>query len=150
LEEDPIKLWQHIHGATAHFPIALIVVSFLFDTGAILFKKTQLRNAAFWTLIIAALGCIPLVLSGLAGQVGWFGLTPLLEQNEGSSVLKTFGHRNIALVGSALAIILAVWRVARKDSFKYGEFMLYFLVLVLTTMAIGYAGYLGAYVAKGY
>ncbi len=166
MEEDPIKLWQHIHGATAHFPIALIIVSFLFDIGALIFKQparpgvsedrdTTVKNpawrsVAFWTLIIAALGCIPLVISGLAGQIGWFGISGLTEANPESSVLNKFGHRNVALAGSGLAIALAIWRSARRDKFKGAEFAVYLVLLTLATVAIGWAGYLGAYVAKGY
>ena len=148
--DDPIKLWQHLHGASAHFPIALIIVSFGFDFAAVVFKHPSWRTVAFWTLIVAAGISVASVLTGLAGQIGWFGIEPLLKVNPDSSVLHTFGHRNVSLLGTAVMVGLTAWRVARRDAIHKGEFILYLLLLTLATGAIGYTGYLGAYIAKGY
>ena len=27
MEEDPLKIWQHIHGASVHFPLAMAVAA---------------------------------------------------------------------------------------------------------------------------
>jgi uncharacterized membrane protein len=141
--EDPIKLWQHIHGATAHFPIAMMVVGFLFDLGAIVFKRENWRTVGFWCLMIAAIVAVPLVVSGMAGGMGWFGIEKWMAEG-------TMKHRNVALIGSGLTILLALWRAVRRDALKGAEWGIFLLLLAAAVGGIGYAGFLGAYVARGY
>jgi uncharacterized membrane protein len=135
--EDPIKLWQHIHGATAHFPIAMMIVALIFDLGAIIFKRETWRAVGFWCLMVAAIVSIPLVISGLAGANGWFGI-------------EKWDDRNLALAGSGLAIVLALWRAGRRDRLKGPEWGIFIALLIASVGIIGYTGYLGAYVARGY
>lgn len=143
-EPDPIKLWQHVHGASSHFPIALIIVAILFEMGAILFKKPTWRVVGFWAVIVAAVLAVPTVLSGLTGQLGWFGVTKWDAEH-------LILHRNVSLWGGGAIVLLALWRVLReKTGMNPGEFVAYLLALAAATGAIGYTGYLGAYVQSGY
>ena len=145
-KDDPIALWKHIHGASAHFPIAMMMVSFAFDYGAILFRRPNWRTVGFWTLIVAAVLSVPTILSGLWGQLGWFGV----DKWEATSVLV---HRNVSLFGGGVVLLLAIWRSLRRDSredLKGGEWITYLVALIFATAAIGYTGYLGAYVKEGY
>jgi uncharacterized membrane protein len=143
LEEDPIKLWQHIHGASSHFPIAGMILSFLFDYGAIVFRRPNWRHVGFWTLVATAVISIPTVLSGLSAEYGWFRI----EKWTADHLLI---HRNIALAGAGVAIVLALWRAARRDQMKGGEWIAYLVLMTVATGLLGYTGYLGAYVARGY
>lgn len=141
--EDAIKLWQHIHGASSHFPIALIIASFLFDFGSVLFKRPTWRIVGFWTLFTAAVVAVPTMLSGFTGLNGWFHV----EKWDAASQLT---HRNVAIGASILLLVLVGWRIARKDGMAKGELAAYLLLAAILTGAIGYVGYLGAYVARGY
>jgi uncharacterized membrane protein len=143
LNDDPIKLWQHIHGAAAHFPIVGMILSFLFDMGAIVFKRPNWRHVGFWTLIAAAVVSLPTVLSGLSAEYGWFGV----EKWQADHLIL---HRNLALAGSGAAIVLALWRSARKDALKGAEWIAYLVLLTIATGLIGFTGFYGAYVARGY
>src|SRR6476620_8815597 len=66
------SLWVKMHGGTTHFPIALVISSALFDFAALIVpenaaksRRAGLRAAGFYTVILAALGSIGAVLSGL-------------------------------------------------------------------------------------
>src|SRR5262245_22449149 len=66
------SLWVKMHGGTTHFPIALVMASVLFDLITSLAPDTPdksrragFRVAAFYTLVLGALGSLGAVLSGL-------------------------------------------------------------------------------------
>ena len=143
-EPDPMKLWQHVHGASSHFPIALIIVAVLFEIGAVLWKKPTWRTVGFWAVIVAAVLAVPTTLSGLTGQLGWFEF----DKWEAEHLIL---HRNVSLWGGGAILLLAIWRVVRaKNTMKPGELAAYLIALIGATGAIGYTGWLGAYVARGY
>ena len=154
-QEDPIKLWQHLHGASVHFALALTLVSFVFDLGSKIFGKKEWRMVGFWALVVAVTLALPAIFSGFWGQLGWFRI----EKWEAESLLP---HRNFALGGSIGIALLLIWRSATRDfgvaraarvelNRKGDRLYLGYLVLMLAaTIAIGYTGYLGSYVARTY
>lgn len=149
IEEDPIKIWQHFHGATVHFALSLALVSIAFDLGSVIFGKREWRTVGFWCLLVAALLSVPAILSGLWGQLGWFKATPW----DAEQLLK---HRNFALGGGISQIVLFVWRSVTHDfgansrDRKGPGYTIYLVLAVLAAAAMGYTGYLGGYVARGY
>lgn len=146
MEEDPLKLWQHIHGGSSHFPIALIMVAFLFDLGGAIFKRDDWKSVGFWCIILGALATIPAVLSGLSGGNGWFG-GEWANREYSASMAR---HRTLALIASGLAIVLALWRTIRKDKMRGPETMIYLFLLGAAVGVIGVVGYLGGYTGHGY
>jgi uncharacterized membrane protein len=161
MQEDPIKLWQHFHGASVHFALALALVSIAFDLGAMLLQKKEWRTVGFWSLIIAAVLSIPAVLSGLWGQLGWFKSSSIRLLNPGDASPWTADHllihRNFALAASIVFVLLTLWRCLTSDfgngsrERKTGRFFVIYLVLMtIASGCVGYAGYLGGYVARGY
>lgn len=142
-QEDPLKLWQHIHGASAHFPIVGMMLALCFDFGSLLFRRPQWKVVGFWCLFAAAVVSIPAVLSGLTGQNGWLGVDKWVS-------ISMDKHRNIALIAAGSAILLSLWRIIRKDDQKGAEWFVYLALMLAATAAIGYTGFLGAYVARGY
>ena len=64
------SLWFAMHGAAAHFPLALLVCSALCDGGALVVRDEataqSLRGAGYWTILLAAGGSLFAVASGLA------------------------------------------------------------------------------------
>ncbi len=142
-EEDPIKLWQHIHGASSHFPIALLILSVVFDLGSSWRKNAGWRAVGFWCIIVAAIIAVPATVSGLSANLGWFGV----EKWDAEQMVL---HRNIALATGGMSIVLALWRSLRRDDLKGGAWAVYLGLAIMTALGISYTGWLGAYVARGY
>jgi uncharacterized membrane protein len=122
------------------------MVAFLFELGGVIFKRDDWRIAGFWCIILGALATIPAVLSGLSGGNGWFGGE--WSNREYSSSLGR--HRTLALIASAVALVLAIWRVVRRDKLRGPELMIYIVLLGATVGVITVAGYLGGYTGHGY
>ena len=142
MAQDPLQWWQHIHGASSHFPIALLIFTFLFDFGATIFRRPDWRVIGFWALIVGSLMTIPSMLSGLTGQLGWFGV----DKWSAASLLT---HRTIALISGGTCLALMLWRVARRDRLQGVEWGIYLFLLTLAVGLISYTGLMGAWVAQG-
>jgi uncharacterized membrane protein len=135
----------------------MMFASLAFEFGAVIFRKPSWRVVGFWTLIVAAVLCVPTILSGLTGLWGWFHVDPYMSKPS-DTLLK---HRNVALIAGIIVVLMAIWRTAsieRKHAkalngetvaIPRAEFAVYLVVLILATAGIGWAGYLGAYVAQG-
>jgi len=54
----------HLHAMVIHFPIALLMVGFLSEIIALFIKKEFFSNAAFYLLLLGALGAAVAYLSG--------------------------------------------------------------------------------------
>ena len=63
------QVWAKLHGASVHFPIAMVLTSALLDLSGNLAPNPGLRvrmqAAGFWTMLVGALGTVPAVVSGL-------------------------------------------------------------------------------------
>jgi uncharacterized membrane protein len=145
--EDPVKLWQHLHGASAHFPIACLMMALAFDYGSQIFRQPQWRVVSFWCMVVASVVAFPLAFSGFAGQLGWkfLGADGPWETLDHAVEL----HRNTALFGAITTLLLTLWRIRRRDEFTKEKWAAYLAIATIATMAIGFTGYLGAYVRSG-
>jgi uncharacterized membrane protein len=127
------------HVALVHFPIALIVVSVVFDVLAIQRKSLTLLNAAYYTLIVASISVVPTIATGL---LAW------QLQFEGKALRGNLRlHMMLALFSSAM-IWLVCWlhiKVQRKPQLGTPrlrlavEFVAVFLTLI--------AGHVGGFVS---
>jgi len=133
---DP-TLWPKLHGASVHFPIALVMAAALFDGLAFFWprpspRKAQLHAAGYFTIILGALGTFPAVLSGLfmtKGEV--LGHDTLLF------------HHLFVWPAFAGLVGLGVWRVLVDDRASHRSFIAYLVVLFLTAGLMAGAGYWG-------
>ena len=139
MEEDPLKIWQHVHGASSHFPIAMGLTAFIIHVVPLKVLHSHRDSFVRVAVLIGALASIPAVLSGLSADLGWFGVEPWVAN-------RILPHRNAALCGSALLIILTILQIWVKAIPKW----VITLFLLATTLAIGYAGFMGGYVSRGY
>ncbi len=148
MEPDPISFWQHVHGASTHFPIALAISSLVFDAGALLFKKEAWRTVGFWLLMTAAVLAVPAIGSGL-----WYiYINPSGKQAfaNGLSQAAVILHRNTSLWGGGALIVLALMRAFRNDEFKKPALIILLALTFVAVSLIGWTGYQGAYVGRGY
>jgi uncharacterized membrane protein len=98
-----------MHMAAAHFPIALMISSVVFDGAGLIFRKAQLRDTAFWVHLLAALACVGTVALGLLGNPFRGTAEPLATH-----VLR---HEILGITTMAICIALAIWRVRRGNAF---------------------------------
>lgn len=136
------SFWYKAHGGVTHFPIALLIASAVFDLAAHAVKKEEyqgdLRAAAFWSLMLAALGACGAVLTGLflsAGQTGGSGLL--------------WKHHLFVWPSFGLIIALAVWRIMIPKEATRGGQAIYLFAVVVGAVLVALAGYWGGEMVAG-
>jgi uncharacterized membrane protein len=128
--------WDKLHGATTHFPIALLLFSTLCDFVSVTFKKLPfargLRVVSLYGLAVAALGSLGAVVSGIAltkgdlwgrGYLGW--------------------HHRFVWPAFGLLVALAVWRSVVRDEISRVGLCLYLVLMLLASGFVAAAGYFG-------
>ena len=131
---DPAN-WSRLHGATTHFPIALMLVSALCDFLSLLpldFERQRgLTFTATVTIVLGALGSLAAAVSGLIMTKGeMWGHGTLLR------------HHQFVWPALALMIGLAVWRIWKRNATARAT-ALYLGVMALTALLVSIAGYWG-------
>ena len=128
--------WDKLHGATTHFPIALLLFSTLCDFVSVTFKKLPfargLRLVSFYGLAVAALGSLGAVVSGIAltkgdlwgrGYLGW--------------------HHRFVWPAFGLLVALAVWRLVVGCEMSRVGTSVYLILMLLASGFVAAAGYFG-------
>lgn len=126
----------HIHAMVIHFPIALIVVGFLSEIIALFTKKQFFNDAAFYLLLLGALGAI---VSYISGSYAGDGMTDGILQAPMEL------HEKAATLTLWLAIITALYR-ATLSYFKFNKLWTKWIGIVLFATLVGSVartGYLG-------
>ena len=121
----------HLHAMIVHFPIALVLVGFLFEIIGLLSKKTFFQQFSYYLILLAAAGAIASYLTGNAAGEGMEGgtLESAMEAHELSAtitlwlIIATAGtrlvlglfKRNISWlrIASFVLLLAAVGGVAR-------------------------------------
>lgn len=126
----------HLHAMVIHFPIALIMAGFLSELIALFSKKQFFKNAAFYLLLLGALGAI---VAYVSGSYAGGGMTDAMLQEP----LEL--HENAALITLCLAIITSLVRAAMYY-FHYQRTWTQWASFLLFAVLVGYVartGYLG-------
>ena len=148
--KDPLSLWQHIHGATTHFPIALAFISAIFDAGALVFRRPNWRTVGFWTLITALVLILPAIASGLYGIYLDSGGKEKWASDGYNHVRAIIWHRNMSFFAGGLLFVAATWRVIKHDDLTMVARIVCLLLAIAATVFVGVTGYNGAYLPLGY
>jgi uncharacterized membrane protein len=128
--------WDRVHGGSTHLPIALALTSALFDVVGSIAPSGRIRErfrfSGYFALLLAALGAVPAVVSGLV-LTKWDAL--------GSGV--TLLHHYFVWPSFGLLIALTVWRsIVRHRSSRIG-FSIYLVAILTTAVLISIAGFWG-------
>ncbi len=128
---------NHLHPMIVHFPIALLLVGFLFEVLSLFIKKEVFSTAAFYLLILGTLGVIGAYISGdIAGD----GISE-------SGMLKNAldSHEDAAFIALCIAVsasIIKTGYVLLKKNYlalKWLSFVL-FLCGAIAVCRTGYYG----------
>jgi mono/diheme cytochrome c family protein len=134
--------WERAHGGLTHFPIALIFVATLFDI--LWFFRNRLPRGrdfnaiGYWLVILAGIGAVGAVTSGLAltkGKVLGTGLVRL--------------HHLFVWPAFILILALVLWRVAARNEFSRRAFGSYLIAACCACALIGAAGFVGGEMLLG-
>src|SRR2546423_5005148 len=125
--------WERAHGGLTHFPIALIFVATLFDIVSFFRERSSkprdCNAIGYWLVILAALGAIAAVFSGLALSK-WSVL--------GTGLVRL--HHLFVWPAFVLILGLTIWRVAVRNQFSRRAFLLYLTAAACACALIGAAG----------
>jgi uncharacterized membrane protein len=129
-------IWAKMHGATVHFPIALMLCSWALDGSGLLFPGPAIRRslhaAGYWTLILGAAGTVPAVISGLVMTRGVM---------LGHDALRI--HHLFAWPAFALIVGIAAWRSFAPEFESRRAVAAYLAVAGLAGALVAAAGYFG-------
>jgi uncharacterized membrane protein len=135
--------WERAHGGLTHFPIALILVATFFDLISIFRGRFSSRARVFqamsyWLVVLAALGAVMAVFSGLGlskWQVGGTGMVRL--------------HHLFVWPSFGLILVLAAWRVLAWNQLRERHLASYVAVSCLACGLISAAGFVGGEMLLG-
>jgi uncharacterized membrane protein len=99
-----------LHPAFVHFPIALVVVSFITDLLGRIFSKPSLRWTGLWALIAALIFGAITAASGYWDRVRLGGVL-------GPTMRYVDFHQDVGFILVGAVIVLTVWRIiySRRD-----------------------------------
>lgn len=134
---------SHIHPMLVHFPVALILIGFLAELAALVYKKE---------ICLTKFGLYLLIAGTLAAIFTWFSGALFTAKMEGAAGHIRETHELIALTAVILAIITSIIRIyiIRQKEEKPGMKKIAFLFYVLTAIAIGLTGFFGGTLVYNY
>jgi uncharacterized membrane protein len=122
------------HPVLVHFPIALFIVSAVFDVLAIWRKQPILAAVGYFNLVGAAI-TVPLAIATGLGAWQW--------QLEGATLKGNLRLHVICALTSAALIVTLCWRRSRLRARGESPRAFYFAVMALGLMMITLTGHLG-------
>lgn len=127
------------HPVVIHFPIALFIISVVFDLVAIWRNNPTIARAAYYNLIAAALTAPVAIASGL---------TAWQWQLEGAKLKgNLLLHMIFALAASGMIWLLCGWRISERKLPQRTPGLIYILLALVTVLLIALAGHLGGFVS---
>ena len=127
-----------IHPAIVHFPIALLVASFIFDLIGVVAKDDSFKKAGLYCLLLGLFG---------AGAAYWTGL-------EAESVVKHMPdiadalaqHKQAGIMTLVLFGVLLIGRMVleARPRIRRSGYIVYLLVCLIAVINVLRTGYLGA------
>jgi uncharacterized membrane protein len=133
---------QNIHPLLVHFPIAFIYGSAALYILATISASERLKWTALWVLMLAALGAVAALVSGLYAAPGL--MVSLSVRHE---LLQH--HKHLMIAASAVTGVLTIWAVASRPMPTRGRHV--FLAGLVAAMCLIAAGAdLGGEMVFGY
>jgi uncharacterized membrane protein len=128
------------HPVVIHFPIALFILSVVFDLLAIWRRNPMMAKAAYYNLVAAALTAPVAIASGLIAWQWQFEGAKL----KGNLLL----HMVSALTASIMIWFLCGWRFRERRLPQPTPGVIYIFLALATVLLIAFVGHLGGIVSR--
>ena len=130
------NLLNHVHGATTHFPIALLFVSVGMDYFA--GRRAGLRSGAWLLLVLGTIGAIAATVTGLLAHLAYEDDSILLSAID--------RHQYLGFAVTALFVGLTVWRwrsMRHRGGNDVGGTRAYLVVALVGLAVLTLTGFVG-------
>lgn len=126
----------HLHAMIVHFPIALLLVGFLFEIIGLIRKSSFFKQASFYLLLLTTAGAIVSYLTGDAAGDG---------MEDGSLGMAIEAHEHAATVTLWLTIVAALTQVILEFVKKNILWLkvVAFILFAAAVVGVSRTGYLG-------
>lgn len=132
----------NFHPLMVHFPIALIIMVFVFDLIVVLTKNKSILTAAHILTAFAAAGAAVSVITGLiAADSIW-------HPQAAHELLET--HETVGIIILTLASVLLIFRLALREKLLSGLGWIAVFIGLVGFGLVGYTGYLGGEIVYHY
>jgi uncharacterized membrane protein len=124
-----------LHPAFVHFPIALVVVSFLADLLGRISRKPSLRATGVWSLVAA------LIFGAITAGTGYFDMVRT-RMVLGDTFRYVDFHQDVGFILVGAVVVLTLWRIvyARRDRIPG---ILYLVAALLVMGLVLFQGWYG-------
>jgi uncharacterized membrane protein len=128
---------QTLHPMVVHFPIALLLTAFLFETIALTFKINDplLRRISFWNLVLGTWGGLAAVLPG--------GVAATTVQLDAASRIVMDRHVVFGCVSFVLSAAVCSWHLAKGKKMRPRSRWIAWALLGITCLITALTGDLG-------
>ena len=151
----------NLHAALVHYPLALVTIGVLLEILCVLFwRKSALRTAGRWMLVIGILAAIPTLTTGLYALRQTAGITaPQSELWEAVASASSWSeaqwqavtdHVTYAALGAMLLLAGIVIWIGATDNARRNMYLLGIVVLVVGAGLIGYGAHHGGELVYGF
>jgi uncharacterized membrane protein len=128
--------WARLHGGATHFPVALLMISVIFDYAGFWWRddirRREFRALGFYSLLVAAVASPVAVLSGIALSKGIVLGTGMLAL-----------HHYFIWPAFGLLIGLSAWRLVMRERGSrraHGCYLVLASVALASMLSAGYWG----------
>ena len=126
---------ESLHPMVVHFPIALLLTALLIETPALILRKISWHTVSLWTCGLGTLGAAAAVLTGrqaMGAAKHSFEIGEIMEL-----------HEHLGYVILALASLVTIWRLVKKDSLSIRARWLAWSVLAVACGTLTFSANLG-------
>jgi uncharacterized membrane protein len=134
---------SHLHPMIVHFPIALVMVGFLFEICTLIFKKeVWLPKASYWLLLLGTLAGIFAYVSGELFTSDFSGTAAIVKRT----------HETLAAITLVTLIINSILKIYinRKHLEHTGLRWVSFALYLLSAICVGITGFYGGNLVYNY
>lgn len=126
---------QNIHPWFVHFPIALLVSSFIFELLGQILKNTAIQTAAKWNLWLAAL------FASITVGTGWHASETVSHTDASHQIMEL--HKQMGWIIFIAASVLSLWKLKAKPEWQEKVGPVYLLFLTVLISITLYSAHLG-------